>query len=603
MSRMHEEGYVDVVICGGGIAGLTLALLVRKRFPSASVALLEKTRRPLPTACHKVGESAVELGSHYLAKVVGLDAYMQEHQLYKNGLRFFSGDGRAPLAERPEIGPVEFPIVHSFQYDRGNIETDLREMVEQAGVTLLEGAAVRGVDIQPGDAANTVTYALDGVTSSLRTGFVADASGRGRLLQKQQGPRQRGPEDAHAAWFRVAERITPSDFVPQEDSAFHARDVDGDRWLSTTHYCGLGYWFWQIPLASGFTSFGVVISGKHHDLGSVNKPERLRAFLEEHEPALAARLRDVSYEDFRSMPYYAHVPTRRSFSADGWSTIGEASVFVDPLYSMGLDFIGLGASMTTRLIGMGLDGSSRSEGANAAMIDELEAFYTHWVQDMLLTLTNNGRIFPHPRVFGAKLWWDFVLYWSFHCRYFFDGGYEATLPDHQRYHSLRDRWQGLNRVAQSVLEAWAATKPTPHSEGPDRIPLPMFPSALVDLHLALQETLDTDASLARIEASLQDGEAMVTELVAHALRDLGALGGQEAQRAVEGFLAALGDQRGPALERLGAERIRVDALPRRQRLAALPPIGRDLERAIGRTKGDIDIAALLASAEAPRRAS
>ncbi|MBK7775977.1 MAG: tryptophan 7-halogenase [Sandaracinaceae bacterium] len=116
----------DLVICGGGLAGLALALQVRAALPSARVAVIERMARPLPMACHKVGESAVELGSHYYSKVLGLADYLEKNHLFKNGLRFFGGDGREPLHTRTEIGPTEFPVLHSYQIDRGLIETDMR---------------------------------------------------------------------------------------------------------------------------------------------------------------------------------------------------------------------------------------------------------------------------------------------------------------------------------------------------------------------------------------------------------------------------------------------------------------------------------------------
>jgi hypothetical protein len=66
----HADGKsFDVVICGGGLAGLLLARQLRRDLPELSVALVERVARPLPDACHKVGESSVELGSQYLERL------------------------------------------------------------------------------------------------------------------------------------------------------------------------------------------------------------------------------------------------------------------------------------------------------------------------------------------------------------------------------------------------------------------------------------------------------------------------------------------------------------------------------------------------------
>src|SRR5689334_11860904 len=95
----------DVVILGGGLAGLTLALHLTQRKPDIRVLVLEKKAHPVDEAAHKVGESSVEIGAGYFTRFLGLLPHFQERQLPKLGLRYFFDDGkREDLTRRTELG-------------------------------------------------------------------------------------------------------------------------------------------------------------------------------------------------------------------------------------------------------------------------------------------------------------------------------------------------------------------------------------------------------------------------------------------------------------------------------------------------------------------
>ena len=58
---MHSR--YDVVIIGGGLAGLTLARQLIQEDPGIRVLVAEKRAHPAPEAAFKVGESSVEIGA------------------------------------------------------------------------------------------------------------------------------------------------------------------------------------------------------------------------------------------------------------------------------------------------------------------------------------------------------------------------------------------------------------------------------------------------------------------------------------------------------------------------------------------------------------
>ena len=53
----------DVLIMGGGLAGLTLAIQLKRRTEKIRILIAEKNSYPVPEAAHKVGESSVAIVS------------------------------------------------------------------------------------------------------------------------------------------------------------------------------------------------------------------------------------------------------------------------------------------------------------------------------------------------------------------------------------------------------------------------------------------------------------------------------------------------------------------------------------------------------------
>ncbi len=84
---MKIKGHYDVVIAGGGLAGLCLALQLKQRMTSIDILVAEKLTLPNQEAAHKVGESSVEAASHYFQDVLDIGDLLAQ-ELPKFGLRF-----------------------------------------------------------------------------------------------------------------------------------------------------------------------------------------------------------------------------------------------------------------------------------------------------------------------------------------------------------------------------------------------------------------------------------------------------------------------------------------------------------------------------------
>lgn len=571
---MHTDLRFDVVIGGGGLAGLTLARQLRRELPEARVAVVERQRRPLPAAAHKVGESSVELSSHYFGVVLDLGDYLRARHYLKNGLRFFPGGGHThALEDRTEIGPPERAKVPSFQLDRGRLEDDLRAMNEADGVTLLEGHVVDDVELADGDDDHLVRVSPvgGGEPSTLRAGYFVDATGRRGLVRGKLGLTRPSGHLASAAWWRVQGRVDVADLVPQTSAAWHARDPEHVRWYSTVHFMGTGYWLWYIPLAAGpdgvdHTSIGVVVHDEVHPFDTIRTLDRALAWVERHEPRCHAQIKDLPAVDFLCQRRYSH-GCERCITAR-WSLVGDAGVFADPFYSPGSDFIALVNTFTTEVVRARLRGGDPAE--TAARFD---AFYQRAFDTTTECYRKAAPVYGSPTVLAPKVYWDDFLYWSFVCQYFFRGLYRLPAAEHARFDALGEEIHGLQFRAQKLLAAWArGVDNTPRAQ---HIALPTIPSILANLHLDLAVERSPDETYAYMRHKIDLAAEVLDELALRALAAVGPAGAAELSRACD--LPSW--PRRPTRARIDAE-----ALVGGKRRRALPPIVRDMERCFGRVE-------------------
>jgi hypothetical protein len=399
--------------------------------------------------------------------------------------------------------------------------------------------------------------------------------GRRRMIQKKLGLHRDAAHQASASWFRVRGRIDVSELVDAKHDRWHARDIDKLRWLSTVHLCGTGYWAWLIPLATGYWSVGIVCEEASHDFRTYSKPETARSWLLKHEPYLAKRLENVPFEDFIAMKDYRY-DSARILSPQRWSCVGEAGIFVDPLYSPGSDFIALTNSCTTELIGADLRGELDPE-----RVEELNRTLLHFEDLASDTLALGSQVFGKPEATAAKLYWDYVAYWIFTCQYFFQHIFALPVAEHRRFSAMQDRVIALNKKAQSVVQAWAEFAPA--QPAVDHVKIPQFPSMLADLHVDLMEEKDPERTYRDMESGFRKAEEVLAELVLRALRRAGPSGAAELARKI-----GLAQWELPIDE----QRLSADEAEPRQRRKLLPKAVRDMERAIGKSSPE--------SAEAPK---
>jgi flavin-dependent dehydrogenase len=520
---MQTSAQHDVVILGGGLAGLTLALQLKQAMPTLDIRVLERRTEAAPVSAHKIGESSVEIGAHYFAQTLGLQAHLDEAHLRKFGFRFFFSEGQADLASVTELGASRFLSTPSWQIDRGVFENFLFDEALRRGIHCELGMHVHRIGIDATDGHQIQAENRLGPVpqaQTIKAKWLVDATGRASLLKRQLDLAQPNVHQANAVWFRLNSRLDLDNWA--QDADWQARCEPAARWMSTNHLCGEGYWLWLIPLASGAHSVGIVADAKTHPLAGMNTFDKAMDWIAQHQPCLhevldARRDTLMDFAFFRDFSYGC----KQTFSAQRWALTGDAGLFLDPFYSPGSDFIAISNTYITALIQH--DQAGESLRMPALFYGELfQSFY----ESTLSLYQDQYSLFGEPTVMPTKVLWDYTYYWGVLCQLFF----QNRLTDRHALSALHEplmRARRLNAAIQQFMRTWGEhskqrrTQRAPSlADNParmlDQASLPWF----AELNRGLRDTLDDDQFHQRILDNIAQLEQLATEIVGAALSDL-----------------------------------------------------------------------------------
>ena len=502
-----KSQHYDVIILGGGLAGMTCALHCRKQIPEAKITIIEKAVHPVPEATHKVGESSVEVGAHYLGEFLGFRDHLENEQIPKMGLRlFFDRGDNAKIEERLEVGGTQFPPHQSYQFDRGRFENFLAEQCIDQNIDFVSSARINEIEVNKRKVDHRIRYEKEGEETELTSRWVVDASGRPGLLKRKLTLKKESDHKNNSAWIRIGKRVKVDDWSNDAEWGKNFSE-DHPRWQSTNHMLGEGYWIWIIPLSSGSTSIGIVADPEKHPLSEFNSQEKFIAWIEKMQPQLGADIRkdEFQIQDFRAIKRYA-TECKELFSSDRWGIVGDAGFFIDPFYSPGNDFIAMANFFVCELIDRDLKGKS-----NLVRVPLYNKLFRLFYQGTGAIFKNNYHLFGHHQIMPVKIVWDWMVYWTITGHIVI----QERLTDPKVYlrHMFHlKRLNDLNELMQGYLREWAKQSPPEQLGGTIDTSKMCF---LMGANRALGDRLDDKQFADRFASNVRQMETLFWEIVDH----------------------------------------------------------------------------------------
>lgn len=311
MSTQNGFDY-DVIIVGGGPAGATAGTLLAQA--GHKVLIIEKQKFPR----FHIGESLLPAAWEIWQRLGFVDKMMKNFAT-KPGVRFtihnqeehtFSMDEASDMLYRP----------YAFHVRRSEYDQLLLEHAEEHGVEVWMEATVKDVIFEGERAKGVVVEKKDGEEVRLTSAVVVDATGRDTLLARKLG------------WVRPDPTLNKVAYFTHYKGAYNKADTEP----VPTYIFGLeGAWLWYIPMKDDVTSVGVVLDMNHpRHKQRENSTALLGDFIDDC-PTISKWLENATQmERVRGIPNISYINER--FTGDGFLMIGDAAMFVDPIFSSGV---------------------------------------------------------------------------------------------------------------------------------------------------------------------------------------------------------------------------------------------------------------------------
>jgi flavin-dependent dehydrogenase len=411
---MEEKSFreVDVLIAGAGLAGLTLARQLLLAEPGINILMVDRGAE-IPSPKQKVGEATVQVSGYYYSRVLELEEYLLQEHYLKYNLRFYwkSQRGGDVWEDLSQSYIRKVSNIATYQLDRNTFEAEvLRRNRESPSFELIHPITALDVDLGE-EGPHAFRFEVDGQEIAGRARWVVDASGRNRFLVKRQKLDRPSPIKHGTSFLWVDGLLDPEKCTNLDRKAIRLRPERSalghfPTFLATNHYCGEGYWFWEIPL-HGKTSLGLVYDSANVNSKDVSTADKLIEWICREYPLYARDLPQRKVLHHSGFTSFA-LDSGQTISSSGWALCGEACRFTDPLYSPGGDLISIYNTLITDAI---LTRDRKELEAKVRLYEPLaRAVYEAYVPSFAVSYCTLG----DQECFSLRYVWELTIYFAYY---------------------------------------------------------------------------------------------------------------------------------------------------------------------------------------------
>jgi flavin-dependent dehydrogenase len=316
----------EVLVIGGGPGGSTAAGLLAKR--GRKVIQLEKAHHPR----FHIGESLLPMNMPVFERLGVMDK-IKAIGIHKPGADFEADNERGYNTYLFSRALGDSPP-NAYQVWRQDFDKMLFDHARECGADGREGAEVVSVEQRGPRETLAEVKRDDGSSYRIRAQYLLDATGRDAFMASRLHLRRKNPQHQSAAIFG---HFRGAEFRPGKDFG------------NISIYSFPHGWMWMIPLPDGVMSVGAVCRPDYLK----QRRGRTHEFLYETLKLNAALWKRMEKAELiggevRVTGNYSYEATR--IGGPGWMLVGDAFVFLDPVFSSGVYLATSGAEQTVALV-------------------------------------------------------------------------------------------------------------------------------------------------------------------------------------------------------------------------------------------------------------